>query len=209
MEAKTGSTARLSYEEFEPFCRWQREEARDTLLVHLPDFKKEQLRVHINNRGFLKISGERKLSSTKGSKFYKEVVVARNCNTNAIQAKFSAGQLCIIMTKNVNAAAVPEQKVISTPDPTAKPQAGPEEGQATQPPQKPGEEKDSIIVPSGTPIATASGKSNGNVTEGEKTTVSRGKQLANIALNVGMPVALLAALVAFVLYMYKSTIVED
>ncbi|XP_027065458.1 uncharacterized protein [Coffea arabica] len=208
MEAKTGSTARLSYEEFEPFCRWQREEACDTLLVHLPDFKKEQLRVHINNRGILKISGERKLSSTKGSKFYKEVVVARNCNTNAIQAKFSAGQLCIKMTKNVNAAAVPEQKG-STLDPTAKPQAGPEEGQATQPPQKPGEEKDSIIVPSGTPIATASGKSNGTVTEGEETTVSRGKQLANIALNVGMPVALLAALVAFVLYMYKSTIVED
>lgn len=36
MATKVGAENSLTYEEFEPFCKWQREEARDTLIVHLP-----------------------------------------------------------------------------------------------------------------------------------------------------------------------------
>ncbi|KAL3535973.1 hypothetical protein ACH5RR_004434 [Cinchona calisaya] len=112
MEAKTGAAGRISDEEFQPFCKWQREEAQDTLIIHLVEFNKEQLKVRVdNNRGILKVSGERTVDATKKSKFYMEVVVPRNCsicNTVGIQAKFAKGHLYITIPKKLN-VVVPER----------------------------------------------------------------------------------------------------
>ncbi|KAL1822460.1 hypothetical protein ACET3Z_009238 [Daucus carota] len=89
------------YDEFEPLCNWQREEGRDTLVLHLPEFKKEQLKVQLSNLRVLKISGERPLSAVKQSRFYKEVKVAKECNANDIRAKFVNGLLYVVMPKTI------------------------------------------------------------------------------------------------------------
>jgi len=62
-------------------------------------FKKEQLKVQTNNKGILKIYGEKTLGSKKSSRFHKEIRISRDCDVNGIQAKFSQGILSIIMPK--------------------------------------------------------------------------------------------------------------
>ncbi|KAB1223500.1 Inactive protein RESTRICTED TEV MOVEMENT 2 [Morella rubra] len=100
MGTKTGSNLKQSYsEDFEPFCNWVNEEARDVLQVHLPDFKKQQLRVQINVLRSLKISGERHLDERRRSRFRKEIRISQDCNADEIRAKFGRGILSIIMPK--------------------------------------------------------------------------------------------------------------
>ncbi|KAK1384697.1 hypothetical protein POM88_022432 [Heracleum sosnowskyi] len=102
IKLKMDSKLTANYDEFEPLCNWQREEVRDTLVLHLPEFKKEQLKVQISNLGgVLKISGQRPLSALKQRRFYKEVKVAKECNANDIRAKFVNGLLYVVMPKTI------------------------------------------------------------------------------------------------------------
>ncbi|KAK3043191.1 hypothetical protein RJ639_001624 [Escallonia herrerae] len=109
MEAKVVATPTPSYDDFEPFCNWRHEEARETLVVHLPEFKKEQLKVNISNTGILRITGERNVDATKRSRFYKELKTPKDCISNDIHAKFVNGLLYIVMPKKP--AFVPERKL--------------------------------------------------------------------------------------------------
>lgn len=88
-----------SGDDFKPYCLWERDEALETLVIHLPEFKKDQLKVHISVTGILKISGERVVSETKRSHFQKELRVQSNWNADEIRAKFSAGHLRIMIPK--------------------------------------------------------------------------------------------------------------
>ncbi|KAF5735163.1 hypothetical protein HS088_TW15G00663 [Tripterygium wilfordii] len=94
-----GATGRQSYEDFEPLCKWQKDEEHDTLEVHLHGFKKGQMRVQINNLGVLTISGSRPLDETRWSRFHKEIKVLKDCKPNEIHAKFSKGILHVVMPK--------------------------------------------------------------------------------------------------------------
>ncbi|GMN54046.1 hypothetical protein TIFTF001_023178 [Ficus carica] len=86
-----------SYEDFEPFCQWQRGQERDVLEVHLQGFKIEHLRVQLNNYGILTISGEQALQDSRISRFRKEIKVAKEYSADQIRAKFSSGILYIIL----------------------------------------------------------------------------------------------------------------
>ncbi|MFS7908537.1 putative alpha crystallin/Hsp20 domain, HSP20-like chaperone [Helianthus anomalus] len=104
MDSKARSTSLqtlLSYDDIEPLCTWQREDAQDVLVIHLPEFKKEQLRVQISNAGLLKISGEKDTDSKKRTRFLKEVKVTKHYDSNNIRAKFSQGCLRITLPKIV------------------------------------------------------------------------------------------------------------
>ncbi|XP_057446702.1 inactive protein RESTRICTED TEV MOVEMENT 2-like [Lotus japonicus] len=90
------------YEEFEPYCKWLTKEGQKILDIDLKGFKKEQLKVQTNNRGVLTIYGERPLggaSSTKWSRFHKEIRISKDCDVNGVQAKFSHGTLSIVIPK--------------------------------------------------------------------------------------------------------------
>ncbi|KAF5749163.1 hypothetical protein HS088_TW04G01126 [Tripterygium wilfordii] len=97
--AGAGATGKRSYEDFEPFCKWQKQEEHDTLEVHLHGLKKDQLRVQLNNLGVLTISGSRPLDETRWSRFHKEIKVSKDCKRNEIHAKFSNGILYVVMPK--------------------------------------------------------------------------------------------------------------
>ncbi|KAL1822459.1 hypothetical protein ACET3Z_009237 [Daucus carota] len=120
-----------NYEEFEPLCKWQREEGRDTLVLHLQDFKKEQLKVQISNLRVLKISGERPLSATKKSRFYKEIKVGKEYNANDIRAKFVNGLLQVVMPKTTT--AVPEKEEAPSADQQVQAEANKQPSTITRP----------------------------------------------------------------------------
>ena len=60
-------------------------------------FKKEQLRVQINNYGVLTISGEQPTSDAKINRFRKEIKISRDLNPAQIRARFVRGILYITM----------------------------------------------------------------------------------------------------------------
>ncbi|MED6183280.1 hypothetical protein PIB30_036466 [Stylosanthes scabra] len=90
-----------SYEEFEPSCRWVREEKHVTVEIDLKGFKKEQIKVQTNNKGLLSVSGERLLDSSnnKWSRFRKEIRLPKDTNEDEISAKLSHGVLSVVMPK--------------------------------------------------------------------------------------------------------------
>ncbi|PIA59809.1 hypothetical protein AQUCO_00400592v1 [Aquilegia coerulea] len=102
MATKSQATTTRSYEDFEPSSNWVKEEYVDTLVIHLPGFKKEDLRVQIDSHANLKISGERQLEDNRWSRFRKEFRAPKNCNTNEITAKFVGGLLYVKFPKKIS-----------------------------------------------------------------------------------------------------------
>ncbi|KAG5248070.1 hypothetical protein OIU76_030298 [Salix suchowensis] len=92
---KSGVAAARVVEEFEPSMDWVRDTGADTLQIHLPGFKKEQLKVQVTSMRVLRISGERQLSENRWSTFRKEIPISSNYDTNEINAKFDKGILYV------------------------------------------------------------------------------------------------------------------
>ncbi|KAK9668578.1 hypothetical protein RND81_13G069600 [Saponaria officinalis] len=84
---------------FEPHSELKNEEGTETLVLHIPDFKKDQLRVQVNNLGVLKVSGEKPLGEDgkRKTKFLKETKIPQGCDINDIRAKFTGGKLHVTM----------------------------------------------------------------------------------------------------------------
>ena len=80
-------------------------------------FKKEQLRVQLDNYGKLSISGERPLNGNRWRRFRKEVPVPDNCNASEIRAKFENGILTITLPKLITEA----EPVHVAPPPATQP----------------------------------------------------------------------------------------
>lgn len=137
MEAKTATPADRVYVEFEPSMEWAWDDKWGTLLLYLPGFSKQHLRVQVTSSGMLKLSGERPIGGERWNRFYKEVQIPKNCDTNAIVAKFENGILYVQFPK-----------VISTPaeqQDTVKPQTQPPK------PQKPANQPESQREPAKEP----------------------------------------------------------
>nr|GME19328.1 inactive protein RESTRICTED TEV MOVEMENT 2-like [Ipomoea batatas] len=88
-----------NYEDFDPDYDQIQEPEVDTLLIHLPGFRKDQLRVQLIRTVILRISGERQLEGNKWKRFLKEFQVSPNCDTNRISAKFQSGTLYVTLPK--------------------------------------------------------------------------------------------------------------
>ncbi|KAG6534168.1 inactive protein RESTRICTED TEV MOVEMENT 2-like [Zingiber officinale] len=82
-----------SFEDFEPSSEWVHEEAFGTLLIHLPGFKRNQIKVQITNSNQIKISGERPLDDQHWSRFVKQVPLPQHCKAAETRAKFENGVL--------------------------------------------------------------------------------------------------------------------
>ncbi|KAJ6368981.1 hypothetical protein OIU78_001366 [Salix suchowensis] len=87
---KSGVAAARVGEDFEPSMDWVRDTGADTLQIHLPGFKKDQLKVQVTSMRVLRISGERQLSENRWSTFRKEIPISSNYDTNEINAKNQA-----------------------------------------------------------------------------------------------------------------------
>ncbi|WOL05087.1 protein RESTRICTED TEV MOVEMENT 2 [Canna indica] len=110
MDARSGTR---SYEDFDPSSEWIQDEGFMTLLIYLPGFKKDQLRVQVDSSDNLRTIGERPLDSRRWSRFIKQFKIPDNCNTSGARAKFENETL------HVRFPMQPSQK---TPRTTTEPQ---------------------------------------------------------------------------------------
>ncbi|CAN0923342.1 Inactive protein RESTRICTED TEV MOVEMENT 2 [Linum grandiflorum] len=95
--ARSAATSQQrSYEDFEPTTEWKREPNADTLLVYLPGFRKDQLKVQVTSSRQLRITGERPSgNNNKWSRFKKEMPIGSNYEANEIGARFDKGVLYV------------------------------------------------------------------------------------------------------------------
>ncbi|MED6133459.1 hypothetical protein PIB30_028379 [Stylosanthes scabra] len=105
--AMNQGNAQLEYQDIEPPFDWDHEKECDTLIVALPGFKKEQLRVQVTSTRKLRLSGERKIGDTKIRKFYKELPIPSDTDTSSIAAKFENGILYVKLPKVINSIPQP------------------------------------------------------------------------------------------------------
>ncbi|RWW31649.1 hypothetical protein GW17_00003730 [Ensete ventricosum] len=92
---RTASVAR-SYEEFKPTTELVPGEAFDTFIIR---FRKEHLRVQVDNQGNLRTSGERPLDATRWSRFVVEFKLPENCSLSDVRAKFENETLLVRFPK--------------------------------------------------------------------------------------------------------------
>ncbi|XP_015970961.1 inactive protein RESTRICTED TEV MOVEMENT 2 [Arachis duranensis] len=102
MESKLTHITNRVYEDFDPVCKLRIDEARDTIELHLPGFKREQIRIQINHLRMMIISGERPLlDGTKWKRFKKEIKLPPFCNEDAIHGSFMQNILTVVMPKKI------------------------------------------------------------------------------------------------------------
>ncbi|KAJ8750161.1 hypothetical protein K2173_014076 [Erythroxylum novogranatense] len=132
------------YESFEPTVDWTREPEADTLIVYLPGFKREQLKVQLTTARTLRLSGERPLDGKKLSTFRKELPISFDYDSNGITAKFENGILYVRHPKPKVAESAqppkPPQDKDQSPSVVPKPPQA-KVAESTQPP-KPSQEKE-------------------------------------------------------------------
>ena len=68
---------------------------------YIAGFKREQLKVQLNDQRILTIHGQRSLDENKWTRFTKQIKIPEDCNENKIRAKFASGILSLIMPKRV------------------------------------------------------------------------------------------------------------
>nr|ACU23583.1 unknown [Glycine max] len=103
--AQAQSAANFDYQDFDPFFEWSEDEGSATLIVMLPGFTKEQLRVQVTSTPVLRINGERQIVENKRHRFSREFSIPPYCDTNDVSAKFEGGVLSIKFPKLITPAA--------------------------------------------------------------------------------------------------------
>ncbi|KAG6737543.1 hypothetical protein POTOM_059071 [Populus tomentosa] len=103
MEAKVEEALNLSYDDFEPFCKWTREEGHVKLEVHVQDFKMEHMSVQIQEPGVVTITGERPLDDTRRSRFRKQIRIPKDSKTDEIQANLYGDILHVVVPRKIPA----------------------------------------------------------------------------------------------------------
>ncbi|XP_057535026.1 inactive protein RESTRICTED TEV MOVEMENT 2-like [Amaranthus tricolor] len=99
-----------SYEEFTPISDFISEKECDSLLIYLPGFTKDQLKVQLTTSGILRVTGERPIGDNKRKRFRMEFPVSSNINTKEMTAKFEGGKLYIRQPKLITPAATEQQQ---------------------------------------------------------------------------------------------------
>ncbi|KAJ0966365.1 hypothetical protein J5N97_027503 [Dioscorea zingiberensis] len=119
------------YRDFEPVFELVQEENMETLIIYLPDFKIEDIRVQIDSRSNLLIGGVRRLGQNEWVRFTKNFKIPDDCNADEIKANFSDETLQIWMPKKLITKVAPEkQKPEIIQEPPAIPKT--EEGESKQ-----------------------------------------------------------------------------
>ncbi|XP_061338203.1 inactive protein RESTRICTED TEV MOVEMENT 2-like [Gastrolobium bilobum] len=93
------SAANRVYQDFDPFFEWAEDEGSATLIVMLPGFIRDQLRVQVTSTPVLRINGERQVSENIWRRFAKEFSIPPYCDANEVSAKFERGMLSIKFPK--------------------------------------------------------------------------------------------------------------
>ncbi|KAJ6428703.1 hypothetical protein OIU84_020387 [Salix udensis] len=166
---------------FQPKTEWKEEDAALVLLVYLPGFLREQVRVTAEEQiRYIRVDGERILSNNTRNRFNTAYSVPKNCDLSQMKAGFANGILTIRIPKNIPAVkntdtgeveATASQEDPGVQDFTGKPK-----------PEKNGEEN-----PSGTTSATSAKETKGKDVEAIEAVSQKGQdeglKKANLLAN--------------------------
>ncbi|KAF8113385.1 hypothetical protein N665_0050s0043 [Sinapis alba] len=105
------------YQEFEPATRWTAEPDAEILVVDLPGFKKEQVKVAVTTTRKLRLTGERPTGGNKWIRFRHEVLVPMTVDIDSISAMFKDNKLYIrhSKVKTESLQAKPQSPVVKKP----------------------------------------------------------------------------------------------
>nr|GMC91063.1 inactive protein RESTRICTED TEV MOVEMENT 2-like [Ipomoea batatas]GMD64594.1 inactive protein RESTRICTED TEV MOVEMENT 2-like [Ipomoea batatas] len=85
------------YEDFRPAFERQREEEAEKLLIYLPGFPKENIRVSTEGKNTVRIRGEHLVASNLWNRFQEDFAAPEDCDMTKIRARFENGLLTITM----------------------------------------------------------------------------------------------------------------
>ncbi|KAJ1294327.1 hypothetical protein BS78_01G138300 [Paspalum vaginatum] len=99
--AASRSFNQRTFEEYAPNVEWNRDAEAEAVRISLPGFKREEIRVLVDNHGHLRTRGERAIAGTgnRWSRFQKDFLLPDNCNVDGIRAKFENETLTITLPK--------------------------------------------------------------------------------------------------------------
>ncbi|XP_027081848.2 uncharacterized protein [Coffea arabica] len=144
MEA--AAPASLKYEEIEPQTETVEAKDCDTILLHVPGFRKEELKVQLTSVNSARIRGQREDENNKTISFRKDFSVSSDYDFNRVSAKFEDGILYVRLPK-VTAPEGKQDSKLPIPEPPTPqtPADKPESWMPAdnpQPSQKPADEAD-------------------------------------------------------------------
>ncbi|XP_060218236.1 inactive protein RESTRICTED TEV MOVEMENT 2 [Lycium barbarum] len=111
------------YEDFRPVFERHQEEGAEKLLIFLPGFFKESLRVSTEGKNTVRVRGEQFVEGNKWNRFQEDYQAPENCNMRGIHAKFENGILIITMPCKMPKQLLDEhtkQPPLTTPPPPHK-----------------------------------------------------------------------------------------
>ncbi|KAE8124076.1 hypothetical protein FH972_018986 [Carpinus fangiana] len=101
------SARRRIVEEFVPYSGWTEDAKAHHLLIDLPDFNKEDVRLQVNSPGQMTVSGERKVNEEIYVYFEQTFTVPENTVVDQIEGKFDGEFLYVTVPKQ---AVVEEER---------------------------------------------------------------------------------------------------
>ncbi|XP_020099498.1 uncharacterized protein LOC109717946 [Ananas comosus] len=90
------------YSGVDPRYEWSRGKEFDTLVVDVAGFKKDELKVKVDNSRNLRISGERAVEGNRWCHFLESFRLPEDCDLNVIRAKFHQDVLYVIVPRPIN-----------------------------------------------------------------------------------------------------------
>ncbi|KAJ6977356.1 inactive protein RESTRICTED TEV MOVEMENT 2-like [Populus alba x Populus x berolinensis] len=86
-------------EEYVPSSAWTEDPNSHCLLVHLPDFRKEEVKLQVDDPGKLTVSGERLVNNSKCIYFEQTFKLPQNSDTDNITGKLDGEILYVTVPK--------------------------------------------------------------------------------------------------------------
>ncbi|XP_061954014.1 17.9 kDa class I heat shock protein-like [Populus nigra] len=107
-------------EEWVPSSAWTEDSNGHYLLVDLPDFKKEEVKLQVDNSGQIVVSGERLVNNnSKVIHFEQKFKLPENSDTDKITGKFDGEILYVTVPKQEETSVEPEYQNTATATATA------------------------------------------------------------------------------------------
>ncbi|XP_073151357.1 uncharacterized protein [Henckelia pumila] len=99
------------FEDFKPISEWEQDDESHFLVIYLPGFMKEQIKVRTEGRNIIQVRGERLVAGNKWSRFLEDFQIPENCEINSIRAKHEGGNLTItVPKKNIDKGTMSPKK---------------------------------------------------------------------------------------------------
>ncbi|XP_066383509.1 inactive protein RESTRICTED TEV MOVEMENT 2-like [Miscanthus floridulus] len=118
MDRRRSAAAARVFEDFEPAVEWKLAgEEQDVVEISLPGFRKDQVRVQMDNHGVLHATGERPTRGDRWARFKKDLRLPENCNADGVRARFEGEKLIITLPIVVATTPSPPPSHSPTPSP--------------------------------------------------------------------------------------------